>query len=118
MKKFDISDVSDVPMSPSTSDDLGPKLEGAGGGNWPVREAAGSMMWLAAFTRPDIANAMRMVARHAHAPAERHCKAARKILAYLNGTQHYGITYKKGSGLGLGCSQTLATPTRRLTGSR
>ncbi|CAN0390243.1 unnamed protein product, partial [Hapterophycus canaliculatus] len=41
------------------------------------------------------------VARHAHAPTERHWKAIRKIFEYLNGTRGLGITYVRGSGLGL-----------------
>ena len=35
------------------------------------------------MTRPDIASAARAAAQHAHNPAARHWKAARKIIAYL-----------------------------------
>ena len=37
-------------------------------GDWPFREVVGSMTWLANHTRPDISNAVRDEARHAHAP--------------------------------------------------
>ena len=100
MRRFDVTTTSLIPASPGA--DLGPKRADEPGGDWPVREAVGSMMWVAIFTRPDIANALRKVARHAHAPAERHWRAARKILAYLNGTRTLGITYVRGSGLDLG----------------
>ena len=37
-------------------------------GVWPFHELVGSLMWLANQTRPDISNAVRAVARFAHAP--------------------------------------------------
>ena len=40
------------PVSPGA--DLGPKLDGASGGDWPVREAIGSLLWLSIMTWPDI----------------------------------------------------------------
>ncbi|CAB1116481.1 unnamed protein product [Ectocarpus sp. CCAP 1310/34] len=87
----------------STESPIGkrPKRDDESGGEWPVREAIGSMMWVSTFSRPDISFAVRAVARHAHAPAERHWKAIVKILAYLKETRDLGITYKRGSGLGL-----------------
>ena len=66
-----------------------------------MREAIGSLMWVSTFSRPDISFAVRTVARHAHAPTERHWKAIVKIFAYLKETRDLGITYKRGSGLGL-----------------
>ncbi|CAB1110825.1 unnamed protein product [Ectocarpus sp. CCAP 1310/34] len=90
---------SSIPASPGA--DRGPKRDDESGGEWPVREAIGSMMWVSTFSRPDISFAVRAVARHAHAPAERHWKAIVKILAYLKETRDLGITYERGSGLGL-----------------
>ncbi|CAB1100018.1 unnamed protein product [Ectocarpus sp. CCAP 1310/34] len=49
----------------------------------------------------DVSFAVRAVARHAHAPAKRHWDAVQKILGYLKGTRDLGITYQRGSGLGL-----------------
>ena len=47
------------------------------------------------MTRPDIANAVRAVARQAHDPAERHWRAVRKIIAYLNKTKDLGLVFVK-----------------------
>ena len=40
--------------------------------NWPFRELVGSLMWLSISTRPDIANAVRAVARYCTAPRAIH----------------------------------------------
>ena len=53
------------------------------------------------MTRPDITNAVRAVARYVHTLTERLWKAIMKILSYLKGTPNLGITYVRGSGLGL-----------------
>ena len=95
MKRFDVQSTSDIPASPGA-----PKKADETGGDWPVREAIGSLMWLSTMTRPDI-NAVRAVARYAHAPTERLWQAIMKILSYINGTRSLGITYVRGSGLSL-----------------
>ncbi|CAB1105045.1 unnamed protein product [Ectocarpus sp. CCAP 1310/34] len=97
--RFDVKSTSRIPATPGA--DLGPKREDEEGGEWPVREAIGSMMWVSTFSRPDVSFAVRAVARHAHAPAKRHWDAIQKILGYLKGTRDLGITYQRGSGLGL-----------------
>ena len=47
------------------------------------------------MTRPDIANAVRAVARQAHDPAEGHWRAVRKIIAYKNKTKDLGLVFVK-----------------------
>ena len=80
--------------------ELGPREEGEPGGDWPYREAVGSLMWLSIMTRADISNAVRAVARHSHNPTERHWKAVLKIMD-LHGTRFLGLTFLRGSGLDL-----------------
>ena len=99
MKRFDVQSISDIPASPDA--DLGPKQDDEPGGDWPVREAVRSLMWLSIMTRPDITNAVRAVARYAHEPSERLWQAMLKILPCLNRTKRLGITYVRGSGLSL-----------------
>ena len=96
MKRFDVQSISDIPASPDAN--LGPNEPG---GDWPVREAVGSLTWLSNMTRPDIINAVRVVARYAHEPTEILWQVIMKILSYLNGTKSPGITYVQGSGLSL-----------------
>ena len=52
-------------------------------------------MWLTISTRPDIFDAVRSVARYCSTPKAIHWKAALGILAYINGTSGFGITYQR-----------------------
>ena len=54
-------------------------------------------MWLAISTRPDISNAVRSVSRYCSTPKAIHWKAALGILAYINSTSDFGITYQRGT---------------------
>ncbi|CAB1114007.1 unnamed protein product [Ectocarpus sp. CCAP 1310/34] len=63
----------------------------------PFRELVGSlMMWLATQTRPDIANALRAVARYCASPKMVRWKAALGILGYVRRTSWMGITFERG----------------------
>ena len=52
-------------------------------------------MWLSISTCPDIANAVRAVARYCTAPRAIHWEAVLGILEYINGTSEYGITFQR-----------------------
>ena len=99
MTRFDVHTTSDTPASPGA--DLGPNRDDESGGNWPLRKAIGSLLWLSTMTGPDITSAARAVARYVHTPTERLWQAIMKILSYLNGIKSFGVTYVRGSGLGL-----------------
>ena len=47
------------------------------------------------MTRPDIANAVREVARHSHNPSAAHWSAAFRIMEYLKGTRTLGLVFNK-----------------------
>ena len=98
-KRFSVTKVSEHPAVVGAN--LEARMEGESGGPWPYREAVGSLMWLVTMTRPDIANAVRAVARHSHNPTERHWKAVLKIIEYLLGSKELGITFQRGLGLSL-----------------
>ena len=91
VSRYGVDAVSDLPSSQST--DLGPRRNDEPVCNKPVRAAVGSLIWLGGITRPDIANAVRAVARRAHDPAQRHWRAVRKIIAYLNKTKDLGLVF-------------------------
>ena len=68
---------------------------------FPFRELIGALLWIALLTRPDIANAVRAVARYCSAPKLIHWKAARSILGYAVRTSYFGISFQKGALTGL-----------------
>ena len=61
-------------------------------------------MWLANQTRPDIANAVRAVARYANQPLEVHRRTAIGILEYVFSTSDFGITLVLRFRMGVGLS--------------
>ena len=48
------------------------------------------------YIRPDIALAVRIVARFFANPKENHMMTIKRIMRYLKGTKDYGLWYKKG----------------------
>ena len=95
VNKFDVTSVQNIPLRVGLKldeFDVDEKTE-----NRPFRELVGGLMWLAISTRPDISHAVRSVARYYSTPKAIHWKAALGILAYINGTSHFGITYQRGT---------------------
>ena len=97
--RFDIQDETQTPAS--VEFDLGPKMIHEKEGDWPYKQAVGGVLWIAGMTRPDIASAVRAVARHAHDPAARHWKAVRKAIAYVKETKDLGVVFRRGGDLKL-----------------
>ena len=99
VKEFRVTFLQSVPLK------VGVKLEDfyedKETGSWPFRELVGGSMWLAISTRPDISNAVRSVARYCSAPKAVHWKSALGIVAYINGTCGFGITYQRGTTVGI-----------------
>lgn len=54
----------------------------------------GSLQYLAIATRPDIAYAVNRLAAYTANPSLQHYTAAKRVLRYVKGTKHYGITYR------------------------
>ena len=95
VEKFRVTSVQSVPLK------VGVKLEDFHENeetkSWPFRELVGGLMWLAISTRLDISNAVRSVARYCSAPKAVHWKSALGILAHINGTCGFSITYQRGT---------------------
>ena len=59
------------------------------------RELIGSLLWIALLSRPDIVNAVRVVARYCSAPKMNHWKAALGILGYAVRTSSFENTFQR-----------------------
>lgn len=58
-------------------------------------EACGCLRYLL-NTRLDLSYALEMASRYIERPMTMHHKVVKKILRYLKGTIHFGLTYVKG----------------------
>ena len=89
---MDDSKIRSIPVSASIklTKDEGEPLDKA---KYPYSELLGSLMYLSACTRPDIAFATGSLARYMANPTIVHWQAAKGVLRYLAGTADYGITF-------------------------
>ncbi len=100
LEKFQMSDcvVSAIPADPSvklTTDmcptsDINKQLMS----KYPYRELVGSLMYAMVATRPEIAYAVSNLSKFLCNPGYPHWHAGLKVLRYLRGTTHKGITYR------------------------
>ena len=63
----------------------------------PYLSAIGALMYLANYTRPDIAFSVNLLTRYSSAPTQRHWNGIKHILRYLKGTTDMGLFYSKES---------------------
>ena len=109
VKRFDVKKATKIPAASgvptlSKADEPRNPEEIKKMRKFPYREAVGALMWMATMARPDIACAVRAVARFCKNLGPAHKKAVMKILQYLLHTKKWGITYG-GQGCGL-CMET------------
>jgi hypothetical protein len=64
------------------------------GSEVPYLSAVGALMYLANCTRPDIAFAVNLLARHSAAPTKRHWTGVKNIFRYLQGTKDLGLFFQ------------------------
>ena len=57
------------------------------------QSSVGSLTYLSVSTRPDITYAVSSIARFSVRPTKKHWNAVKRIMRYLKGTTHLGITY-------------------------
>jgi hypothetical protein len=57
--------------------------------------AVGAFTYLTTHTRPDIAFATNILARHSQKPTARHWSGVKHLLRYLRGTEDLGLYYRK-----------------------
>jgi hypothetical protein len=63
----------------------------------PYRAVVGSLLYVATWTRPDIAFAVSQIARFQSCPSVDHWQAAKHIMRYLQGTRSMGLTLGSGA---------------------
>jgi hypothetical protein len=82
-------DIEKDPFRPPDEEEeiLGPQV--------PYLSAIGALMYLANSTRPDIAFAVKLLARHSAKPTKRHWVGVKTVLRYLNGTRDLGLFYSR-----------------------
>jgi len=66
----------------------------------PYRSLVGSLLYVAMWTRPDIAFAVSQVARFQADPSAYHWTLAKHVLRYLHGTRERGLTFSAASDAG------------------
>ena len=80
-----------------TKDSFRPKEENEElfGPEVPYLSAIGALMYLANYTRPDIAFLVNLLARYMSASTKRHWNEIKHVLRYLRGTCDIGLFYSK-----------------------
>jgi len=63
----------------------------------PYRQLVGKLQYLVSCSRPDIANAVRCLGRHAGSYTKENFTSAKRVLQYLAGTRTYGLVYRRSS---------------------
>ena len=63
--------------------------------NIPYRELVGYLQYLVTCTRPDIANAERILGRHTDACTAETYSRDKRVLLYLKGTRTFGLCYRR-----------------------
>ena len=82
----------EIEKDPFRSWDIGEKILGP---QVPYLNIIVALMYLANCTRPNIAFAMNLLARHSADPTRRHWTGEKHILRYLNGTKDLIFLFKK-----------------------
>lgn len=97
IEKFGMANAKTVSVPADPHAALSPTEENDGKlSNVPYREAVGSLVFLAAVSRPDIAFAVNSVSKYLSKHNAIHWRAVKRIFAYLQGTSDYGIKYGSG----------------------
>ena len=61
--------------------------------NTPYSELVGSLLYVANATRPYISYSLSILSQYIYSPRTVHCRAAKRVICYLKGTQDHGIKY-------------------------
>jgi hypothetical protein len=79
---------SDLMVKSPRSDSEASRMDGV-----PYREAIGSLLYLAVRTRPEIAVAVSVLAKHVQEPRPCHWEGVKRVFRYLRGSANQGLCY-------------------------
>ena len=100
LKKFGFDSCKPVGTPAATSEKLNRDVEGENVDQKEFRSMVGSLLYLTA-SRPDIMQAVCMVARFQGDPRLSHSRAVKRILRYISDTVEFGLWYGEKGGLEL-----------------
>jgi hypothetical protein len=87
----------DIPMAvswePKRHDNHDEPTDKANDDEHPYRSLVGALQYLVRGTRPDVAFAVRTLAKYCHCHTKEHWMLAKRVLKYLVGTKDYGLAY-------------------------
>jgi hypothetical protein len=92
-----------TPLSPALRLETPKEGEELDTTKYPYQELVGSLLYLSVCTRPDISQAVGVLARHMSNPGKEHWQAAKGVLRYLTSTKGLGITFGGGEHSELEC---------------
>ena len=93
LRRFNMEECKPLGTPLSVAHRLSKRMEDEAPGDEPYASLVGSVMYSATGTRPDLAYANGLLARYmaTEAHAERHWKAGKRLLHYLQGTKGLGL---------------------------
>ncbi|UYV80232.1 K02A2.6-like, partial [Cordylochernes scorpioides] len=95
LKKYNMLDAKPVTTPIVGAVKIDPILENKSEGNFPYREAVGSLLYLANKTRPDVAYAVGYEGRSMHEPTNQDIQNVKRTMRYLKQTKTFGLHYSK-----------------------
>lgn len=97
LEKFNMTEANPVkvPLEPGTA--LIKEDCKANDKQYPYRELIGGLMYLSIVSRPDISYAVSYLSQFNNCYGKAHWEAAKRVLRYIKGTDHYCLTYRSGN---------------------
>ena len=95
VRKFGFSDAIplSVPVDPHTHLSLLSSDDPSSSSTFPYQTIVGCLQFACIGTRPDLSYAVSTAAKYCSNPSVAHCNALRRILKYLAGTLHLGLSF-------------------------
>jgi hypothetical protein len=99
LANFGMTDAKTRAVPTNTGTKLSKEGEALDTTKYPYATLVGSLLYLSICTRPDIAQAVGVLARHMAAPTMEHWLAAKHVLRYLKGTAELGVNFGGSKGM-------------------